>query len=266
MKLQVLAVTMGQSDLSLAEKMNLQCDAVIANQHDVNFVTTERFEYGTVKMITTDTRGVGVNRNIGLLASEADIFLFADDDVAYYDGSSDGVIEAFRSLPDADVIFFGMDMTRNGEIFERRRYPVKRLRLYKALRFGTARMAIRKDALVKHNLTFSTLFGGGCIYSSGEDSLFIRDCFKAGLNVYSHSHVLGKCAKDGSTWFSGYNEKYVYDKGALLACAFPMAKHIVKWHFIRKFAKKTGFSVKKTARLMNRGIRGFKNLTPFEGI
>ena len=42
-------------------------------------------------------------------------------DVTYYDGTLQGVINAFRELPDADVIFFGIDMTRNGEVFDKRR-------------------------------------------------------------------------------------------------------------------------------------------------
>ena len=35
-KLQVLVATMHQKDLSLVEKMNIRCDAVIANQADKN--------------------------------------------------------------------------------------------------------------------------------------------------------------------------------------------------------------------------------------
>ena len=73
-KLQVLVATMHQKDLSLVEKMNIRCDAVIANQADKNEILTE----DNVTMITTKTRGVGLNRNIALLAADAEILLFAD--------------------------------------------------------------------------------------------------------------------------------------------------------------------------------------------
>ena len=264
MKLQVLVAAMHQTDLSLPEKMNIRCDAVVANQHDRFSVDEEETAYGRVKMISTPTRGVGLNRNVALLAAEADILLFADDDSVYYDGAFEDVIHAFESLPDADVIFFGLDMTKKGEIYERRRHPIKRLHLHNALRFGGARMAVRRRAVLQHELCFNRLFGGGCLYSSGEDSLFIRDCFKAGLRVYSHSVVLGKCAKDSSSWFTGFNEKYLYDKGAWIACAFPKVKHLIKWYFIRGLAKRSGFSLSKTTKLVNRGIAGFKTLTAYD--
>ena len=124
-------------------------------------------------------------------------------------------------------------------------------------------MAIRRDAVMKHRLAFSTLFGGGSLYGSGEDSIFIRDCYRAGLRAYSYDYVLGKCAADTSTWFTGYNKKYFYDIGAMVACAFPKVKHLIKWYFILKFRKKTGVPLGTIHRQINEGIRGFKTLTPY---
>ena len=266
MKLQVLVATMHQNDLSLFEKMNIQCDAIIANQHDRLAVDKQVNENGNVTMISTPTRGVGLNRNIALMSADADILLFADDDITYYDGSLSGVKQAFDDLPDADVIIFSIDYTKNGDVFQKKHSPTRELKLWNSLKYGACALAIRKRAVLSNNLKFSQLFGGGCIYGSGEDSLFILDCFNAGLKVYSHSYVLGKCAKDSSSWFTGYNEKYLYDKGAWIACAFPKAKHIIKWYFVCKFSKKSGISFVKTAKLINKGIVGFKTLTTFDQI
>ena len=65
------------------------------------------------------------------------------------------------------------------------------------------------------NLTFSLLFGGGAKYSNGEDSLFLRDCLKAGLKLYATDVVIGKEEAGESTWFFGYNQKFFYDRGVL---------------------------------------------------
>ena len=213
-ELQVLVATMHQTDFSLAEKMNIKNNAVIANQHDSESIVSRHTENGEIKMITTATRGVGLNRNIALMASDAEILLFADDDIVYYDGSLKGVTDAFKELPDADVIIFSLDFTKNGVVFEERHLPIKRRNLFNGLRFGACALAIRRSAAIKANITFNQLFGGGCIYGSGEDSLFIIECLKKGLRVYTHPYVLGACAKDSSIWFSGYNEKYFFDKGA----------------------------------------------------
>ena len=264
MQLQVLVATMGREDLSLAEEMNLRCDAIIANQCG-RWGTQEKIEDGfTVKLLSSDTTGVGRNRNLALMEASADILLFADDDIRYYDGELEQVKEAFRQLPDADVIFFAIDMTKNGEVFDRRRNKVKRLHLWNSLRYGACRMAVRREAVMKHRLSFTTLFGGGCIYGSGEDTAFIRDCFRAGLKVYSHDYVLGACAKDSSSWFQGYNEKYCFDRGALVACAFPRLKHLIKWHFARKTKKVSRLSLFAIIKEMNRGIRAYSQLQSYK--
>lgn len=261
MELEVLVATMGQVDCSLAQKMNIQTPVVIANQ-------CGRWGYaesasGRVRMLSTDTKGVGTNRNFALQLAKAEILLFADDDVTYYDGTLQGVMDAFVRFPDADVIFFGMDMTRGGQVFEKRRNRVGRVYLWNALRYGAARMAIRRSAVRKARLTFSPFFGGGCQYGSGEDTIFIRDCFRAGLKAYSSDYVLGRCTKDSSTWFTGFHEKYFFDRGAMVACGFPWAKHLVKWHFVWKDHRKTGVPAKKILKDMNRGIHAFQTLTAY---
>lgn len=257
MNLEVLVTTMHQTDLTLVQRMQLRCDAVIMNQCGCWGFDSQQMNEHSVRMLSTDTIGVGVNRNFGLQLAKGDILLFADDDLVYYDGTLQGVADAFQELPDADVIFFGLDMTKKGEIYERRRHQKKQLHIWNSLKFGTARMAIRRSALEKARLSFSPLFGGGSRYGSGEDSLFILDCFRAGLRVYSHSYVLGTCAKDTSSWFTGYNEKYMFDRGALIASAFPKIKHIIKWYFIFRLKPKTDLSLNEMIRYINWGIQEF---------
>ena len=100
---------------------------------------------------------------------------------------------------------------------------------------------------------------------SGEDTVFIADCLRAGLKAYSYDLVLGTCAKDSSTWFSGFNEKYMFDKGAWVAAAFPRTKHLMKWYFIYRFGKKTDLPLSRVIGCFNRGIRAFATLTTFDG-
>lgn len=257
MDLEVLVVTMGQEDLSLAEKMNIRGDVLIANQCGRWDETCLQTDHGTVRMLSSDTVGVGHNRNLAMQLARGDIWLFADDDVTYYDGALQGVLDAFEELPDADVIFFGIDMTKNGEIFDRRRNRKQRLHIWNCLKYGAARMAVRRSAVEEARLSFSTLFGGGCIYGSGEDTLFTCDCLRRGLRVYAHPHVLGRCAKDTSSWFTGFDEKYMFDKGAWVACAFPGTKHLMKWYFAWRYLPKTELPFQEVIRHMDRGIRAY---------
>ena len=233
-RLQVLVATMHQQDVSLAGRMNIRCSAVLANQADREEITVADTPYGRMKMITTATRGVGLNRNIALLASDGEYLLFADDDVVYYDDMVQSVVNAFEDNPDADVLVFGIDILKNGEIARRQEKP-KRLHVWNAMRYGTYRIAVRRSAWLRGNMMFHQCFGGGCAFSAGEDSLFLKSCFDKGLRVYAHDYVLGTCCKDTSTWFTEYGEKYFYDKGVLVRHLFPRLHCLMAMYFAVRF-------------------------------
>ena len=132
------------------------------------------------------------------------------------------------------------------------------------MRFGTYRIAIRRSALLRANIQFNQNFGGGCPFSSGEDSLFLKACFDQGLKVYAHEYVLGTCAKDSSTWFVGCNEKYFYDKGVLMRYLFPKAPHIMALYFAIRFKRSTELDVLQRIRLMQEGVRGGKSMRQYQ--
>lgn len=259
-KLQVLVATMHQKDLSLVDKMNIRCSAVIANQADRNEILVE----SDLKMITTTTRGVGLNRNIALLACDADILLFADDDVVYHDDMPQAVIAAFQENPQADVLIFGMDIVKNGRVIERRHLENRRLHVFNAMRFGTYRIAIRCKSLLRASIMFNQNFGGGCPFSSGEDSLFLKACFDRGLKVFAHEYVLGTCAKDSSTWFVGCDEKYFYDKGVLTRYLFPRVPHLMALYFAVRFKRQTDITIMQRIRLMQEGVSGGKRMRQYQ--
>ena len=263
-KFQVLVATINRLDDSLAESMNIKSNVVIANQSDHNEIVKRKTQYGEKLMITTSTKGVGLNRNIALLASECDILLFADDDVVYNDDMAKRVAQAFDDNPKADLIVFSIDIIRDGKVTEKRYLNNKRLRVFKALRYGTYTIAARRCSLIKHNITFNQNFGGGCNFGSGEDSLFIKSCFDHGLKVFSNSYVLGTCNKDSSTWFEGYNEKYFYDKGVLMRYLFPKSAYVFAMYFAVRFKKQTSVGLLRRIKLFYSGVRNGKTLTPYK--
>lgn len=263
-RLQVLVATMNRFDDSLAEKMNICSNVVIANQSDRDEVTRRDTRFGNVTMITTPTKGVGLNRNIALLASDGDILLFADDDVVYNDDMPVQVLRAFEDNPKADVIVFGINYIREGKIFEKRHHQKRRLHVWNALRYGTCTIAVRRSSIFRHNITFNQNFGGGCAFGSGEDSLFIKSCFDCGLKVYSDSYILGFCSKDTSTWFNGYNDKYFYDKGVLVRYLFPKSAYVAAMYFAVNFKRQTEIGVLRRIKLIYSGVRGGKTLQPYK--
>ena len=106
MRIQVLVAAMHQTDHSLLEKMNIQTDAIIGNQCDRNEVEDFEWNGHRIKYLNFAERGVGLNRNNALMRADADICLFADDDMVYVDGYAEKILTAFNENPDADVIVF----------------------------------------------------------------------------------------------------------------------------------------------------------------
>ena len=263
MRLQVLAVTMHREDVSIAEQMNIRCDAVVANQADREETVIRDTDYGQWKMITTTTRGVGRNRNVALEAADGDVLLLSDDDLTYEDDMPTRVRQAFEELPQADVILFGLNMVRDGQVFETRCEPIRRVRIWNAMRYGTCRIAIRREALERTGIRFHESFGGGCPFSAGEDSLFVKSCLDHGLRLYTYPYVLGGCRKDESSWFVGYNEKYFYDKGVLVRHLFPRTAYVMALYFGACFKRETELGLWQRLRLVYAGVRGGKTLTPY---
>lgn len=261
--LEVLCVTMYQNDFSKIEEMNISGNVVFANQTDCN--NYNEIIYGdegcTAKMISTNTHGVGKNRNIALLYSSADILLFADDDVTYFDGYEKKVLDMYEKYPEADLIIFSLDITKNGEVIRKISNKDKKLHFYEALKYGTCVCSIRRESLQKANLWFSTLFGGGTEFGHGEDTLFIMDAFRKSLKVYSSSYCLGTCSKDSSTCFTGYDEKYFFDQGVFYGCAFNCWAFLMSLQFcIRKYKRyKEDVTFLKAFRNMRNGIKHYRN-------
>lgn len=258
MKLETLVVTVKKDGVQLFKNMNIQTDAVVANQGNEN--TCENYHEGNhkLKAVTSNTRGVGINRNIAFLASTAEIILFTDDDFTFFDGYENIIIGAFEQNKDADIIIFNRNLTKNGEIVEYGNNQDKRIRLYNAMKYGACSLAVRRDSLLKARVIFTHLFGGGSVYGSGEDSLFILDCLRRGLHIYTSSHCIGSCAIDCSSWFRGYNNKYFYDKGAWIAAAFPSFKYLLFFYFSIRYNKNTDIGMKKRLFLMNRGFNSYR--------
>lgn len=257
-EVEVLVACMKQKDFSLYEKMNINTNAVFANQSD-EFSYKEIIKDGNVlKMITTNDRGVGKNRNIAILFSTAKYLVFADEDLTYKDNFHNTIIEAFHKLPKADMIIFDLEYSDNSNCERTKIKKIKRLNIFNSMLYGAPRFVIKRESLLKNNLWFSLLYGGGAPYSSGEDSLFLREAFRKKLRIYSYPVVIATTDTSSSTWFKGYNEKYFFDKGILLANLFPKLKWIIAIYYSFKYSKYTNeFSILQIFRLIKKGIKNF---------
>ena len=156
-RFEVLCVTMHQNDFSKIKEMNIHSDVVFANQSDHTSYEELEFDGYTAKMISTETRGVGINRNFSLMYATADICLFADDDVVYNDDYKDVILSEFDAHPDADVFIFHFDTDSERKQVK---YPkTKKCGRFSRLPWGGIRIAFRLSSVKKAKVNFTTLFG-----------------------------------------------------------------------------------------------------------
>ena len=213
MNVQVLVAALNQNPRQLADEMKLDSDAIIINQCDRYEVDEWEKNGHMIKAFSMAERGVGLSRNTAMMRAEGDICLFSDQDIIYEEDYAQKIVREFEKNPDADMLVFNIDIEE-----DRRTYfntERKRVRFYNCGRYGAVSFAIKRDALLASGVTFSLLFGGGAKYSNGEDSLFIREFMKKGYSVYTAPVTIGREKPSDSTWFSGYHEKFFFDRGVL---------------------------------------------------
>ena len=260
-RFEILCVTMHQKDFSKIEQMNIHSDVVFANQADRTCFEEKEFDGHLARMITTDTRGVGINRNLALTYAKGEICLFADDDVTYDDDVEERVLAEFDDHPDADIIIFHLDTDSDRKQIKYN--ETKKCSRFCKMPWGGVRIAVRLSSIRKANIWFTTLFGGGCIFPSGEDSMWLTDARKKGLTFYVSKETIGKVDFENSTWFSGFDEKMYYGKGAFYQAAHTKTKLLWMLYFAVRTTKRSDLNFSQKIKWMKDGSKGYKEIKPF---
>ena len=264
-KFEILCVTMKQTDFSKIQSMNIHSDVVFANQTDKTAFDQIQFNgEHSAKMISTQTRGVGINRNLSLIYASADICLLADDDIVYRDDVEEVVLNEFETHPDADIFLFNYDAVDVGKRKIKNFKKTQKSSKFFRKMGGGIRIAFRLASIKKANLWFTTLFGGGCIFPCGEDSKWLVDAYNKNLNIYVSKESIGTVSFGDSSWFSGVNEHYFYGFGAYYKDAHPLTYPLWLIYFAIRTSKMTKMGFFEKFRWMCNGIDGYRQLLSYK--
>lgn len=265
MSVQLLISCVNKDVRQMLQTQRVTGKAVVVNQCDKN--GEEHFAVNTAEadIYHRKERGVGRSRNLALSKADQDICLFGDEDIVYADGY-EALIEAeFAAHPQADGILFQVEVTPERKTYQNDVFG--RVSLWNCGRYPAYSMAFRREKLQKTGVEFSLLFGGGAAYSNGEDSLFIRQLIKAGMRIYKSPVCIGEEIPRPSTWFTGYHEKFFFDRGVLYHFLYGAAAPV--WGFRFVFAKRKEMCQQvawtKAYRLLLDGIRQGKAEAQKEG-
>lgn len=261
--LQVLVSAVDQNAAELAAKMKIKTNAVIVNQcgrYDYCEINTgDPGQCAKAQCFFMKERGVGLSRNTALLHAKGEICLFSDEDIVLSEDYAQKILEAYEQHPQADMLLFNVKVAPDRRTYWNER--VKRIHWYNYGRYPAYSISARLDALRRANVQFSLLFGGGAKYSNGEDSLFLRDCLRAGLRIYALPVCIGeeveRETEKKSTWFDGYTEKFFQDRGVLYHFLYGSGARLFALRFLLKNRKEMCVKIpfQKAYKLMAEGIR-----------
>lgn len=209
MKFEILMSCMFQKDYSIIEKSNLEnVNVIIINQTDVDKEEILRLnELHTI--VNSPDRGVSVSRNKAIEYTNSDICLICDDDECFVQDIEDKVTNAYKEIPDADIIIFKM-INRKTKLGEKKR-RLKRLEL---MRVSSVQISFKTQS-IKNKIFFDTKLGAGSGNGAGEENKFLLDCYRKGLKIYYYPVEIASIVQGASTWFFGYNSKYFYQLGSV---------------------------------------------------
>lgn len=250
MKLEVLLSVLNLDKKQL-KKMNIKTDCIVINQCDEEGYKKEK----NFKIYSYKERGLSISRQRALDMSTGDILLLCDDDVVYNDDYEKIIIESFKNNPKADMIFFNLEtINRDAKLNKKN----KRIHFYNCLKYGTTSIAFRREPVIKNNIKFNLLFGTKKHFEGGEDTIFIVDCLRSGLKMYSSVEFIGTVNHAKSTWFDGYNERYFYNKGALFcAISKPLRKLLFLQYLLRYKITYKNIGFKKAYSTMEKGAKAY---------
>ncbi len=261
---QILCVTMHQNGFSKITEMNIHSNVVFANQSNTTSYEEHTFGCHVAKMITTETRGVGVNRNITLLYADSDICLFADDDVKYVDEVEELIVKEFKDHSDADIIVFNIVSSPRDVRVQKQYSKTRKHYKWERMPWGGVRIAFRLSSVRKANVWFTTLFGGGATFASGEDSMWLKEAKRKGLIIYVSKETIGEVSFHASTWYSGRDEKLFFARGAYIQATYRCCRSAWSLYYALRLSKGAQFGIGDRLKWIRRGRESYDRLISFE--
>lgn len=166
----------------------------------------------SVKWIDYDQKGLSKSRNLGLSMATSELIYLTDDDIVLKDNFKEIVTRAFINNSEYDIIAFNIEGIE--EEFKKLETREKDLNLLTSMKLSSVQIVYRTSFLKEKNIEFDERFGAGAEYSMGEENIILFDAIKKGAKIKFIPETIAYLHIGSSTWFKGFNSKYLHDKGA----------------------------------------------------
>lgn len=178
--------------------------------------------------------GLSKSRNRGIEQAKGFEFCCIADNDIYYVENYESIIEKyFKEYPEADVLTF--QHYYQGKI-KRKTKRVFKHNLFTIMNVSSIEIVFKRSSILDNKIIFDTSFGLGADYVAGEENIFLSDCIKNNLNVYSINEPLSihPEAGDGGV----LNDKYFLTRGAIFYRVYGGFSFFIGFLFAFKKSKK----------------------------
>lgn len=243
------------------EEANIKTDTIIVNQVpeiENQIIESKKLNSNQI-MYSYKEKGASKSRNRLLELSKGEISIFADNDIKYVDDYEEIIKKAYEKNKEADGILFYVENT-NRQREKNKKVKNKKVKFLDVMRLRIYELTLKKEAIEKikeKGIRFDENFGPGAKIYKGEDTIFLSDLVKNKIKLYSVEQKIGTVGATESSWFKGFNNKYLYDQGAIFKRIAPSLYWILIIQYaIRKHKLyKHNCSILESTKIMFKGAK-----------
>ncbi len=255
MKTEVLLSVMDKEDtIHYADMLNIRTDALIVNQCGVRNIYQTSGRYGKIYVRESDERGLSRSRNEAMDNAHSDTVIFCDNDIKYENDAFTKIDHAFEANPDAAILVFFIERPERKTPVYNRECIMDKVHMMKIF---SPEIAVRLSRT--GDLRLNEEFGAGAKYSMGEENIFLFEAKRRGLIIKYIPEKIAVMLPVQSSWFSGYDEKFFFNRGAGYYAMDKKMWYPLAWQFIirkRKLYNKD-ISMSDAYRSMKEGRREY---------
>lgn len=207
-----------------------------------------------LQLFFQEGKGLSRGRNLALLHSKADICLISDDDLDYDENIYQIVTDAYQDSSIDAVTFNALVPERKNVLLHS--FNHSKFSLAKIISFE---ISFRKKSIDKNHLKFDENFGLGAQFPTGEEYIFMVDCYNKHLKiVHEPKFIVNHPQISSGQVFTNDN---ILARGAMIARVFPSSYYFFNFLFSifkqKLYIKNMSFF--EFVKLINLGSKNYIN-------
>ena len=135
-----------------------------------------------LRISTTSSVGLSINRNNALKRARGDFLLIADDDIQLISDAPTQILQLFKNHQNIGCCTCRV-RTPSGDLYKKYKGVGSLHNKISILGVSSIEVVLRRSAIVSENLFFDERFGLGSIYPIAEEAIFLGDMLRKNISI-----------------------------------------------------------------------------------